>query len=388
MWFNNYIYKRAKATVCCFSPLLFLSLLWNSTSCNRTLSNIVPCDTIVIKHNIGRIRSFYSKEEKEQVNIYYYKNNSGRVVLNYCVGSLAPKTTFTLDNSFSNVIVENESNILVQFSSDPFFCRINNKSIIIDTVHMNMRQENGELFTINTTPYFCYIPIKKDSGTLFCESFLVSESNYAINPSSRKKMFSRPIYTKFSIGKQALSQQEGVGKFPETHLREDSTYYKYWYWVAPNKKLELATLFWFIDSIYVVDTKTGNQSSYYFRSKYQHHVNHTIDTSKIFDYNYLSKMGCESTSYMYLRYDSYREYYYIVVSRAMSAENEDGTRNSAADKPWSLIVLDKEFHQIGEIDMPKQYSKHDLMVVPEGIAIKDLSISSDKLSSFVICKLL
>lgn len=375
-----------KAAICCLNPFILLCLLWNSSSCNRTITELTPCDTISINHNVGQVRSYYSVEENEQVNTYFYKDDKGKAILNYCVGSLTPKTTFTIDNTFSNVIVESQSNILVQYASYPFFYRINKNSRLIDTLQINMLQENGEPFTLNTTPYFFYIPIEKDSGTLFCESFLLSESNYASSPSSRKKMFSRPIHTKFTIGKHSLSQQDGIGRFPVSHLREDSVFYNYWYWTALNKKLELATMFWHIDSIYIIDSKTGEQSSHFFKSKYQHHVNHMIDPNRRLDYTYLSKVGCESTSYMYLRYDSYRNCYYIVVSRAIPAENDDGTRNSSADKPWSLIVLDKRFNQIAEIDMPKQFSKHELMIVPKGIAIKDLSLSSDKVSVFVICK--
>ena len=348
---------------------------------------IVPCDTVALNHNVASVRSFYSVEENEQVNLYFYKNQSGKAVLNYCVGSLNPKTSFAVDNTFSNIIVENKSNALVQFGTEPFFYRINNSSFILDTLQLKMRQENNEFFTINTSPYFYYIPVEKDSGILFCESFLISESNYKLNTFSRKNAFSRPIYTEFSIGKNTVSQRDGIGRFPNTHLDEDSVYYNYWYWVAPNKNIELATMFWFIDSIYVIDTKTGKQNSYFFKSKYQQHVNHTIDPNNYFDYTYLSKVGCESTSYMYLKYDSYRNCYYVVVSRAMAAENEDGTRNSSADKPWSLIVLNEHFKQIAEIDMPDQFSKHEIMIVPKGFAIKDLSLSTATESVFVICKI-
>lgn len=293
MLFNNIFRKRPNAVLCCFTPLVLFPLLWNASSFSRAPSRIIPCDTLVLNHNVAKVRSFYSSEEKEQVNIYFYKNQSGKAVLNYCVGSLNPKTSFILDNAFSNIIIENKSNALVQFRTEPCFYRINNSSFILDTLQLKMRQENSEFFTINTSPYFYYIPVEKDSGILFCESFLISESNYKLNTLSRKNAFSRPIYTEFSIGKNTVSQRGGIGRFPKTHLDEDTVYYNYWYWVAPNKNLELATMFWFIDSIYVIDTKTGKQNSYFFKSKYQQHVNHTIDPDKYFDYTYLSKVGYE-----------------------------------------------------------------------------------------------
>ena len=70
----------------------------------------------------------------------------------------------------------------------------------------------------------------------------------------------------------------------------------------------------------------------------------------------------------------------------MPYENKDGTRNSSDDQPWSMIVLNSDFQQIAEIDMPDCLSKYQMMVVPKGIALMDKRLSDDEKTCYVILK--
>ena len=48
------------------------------------------------------------------------------------------------------------------------------------------------------------------------------------------------------------------------------------------------------------------------------------------------------------------------------------------------MVLNEQFEQLAEIDMPDHLSKHEIMIVPEGIAIQDNNLSDDNRACFVI----
>lgn len=342
-----------------------------------------PIDTLFIPHHITKIRSYYSAVEKTQVNTYFFIDSAGHAVFNYCINSLYPTTTFVLDNNFSNYFVVDRNNIIMEYQGDNrLFCK-DNANNITGILERDIGMEGDEPYALWTWQYAYYVPLCQDSGLLYSHRVLKSLNNYKKNLESRERKFSQPMITECTLNKERFAAQRGIGLYPASHLSKDSTYNHYWFWTAMNKDLDIVTAYFFIDSLYVIH-RDNTQSRHFFKSQYQHHVNETIDTAKANDYLYLSEKSCESTSYMYLRYDAYRDLYYVVVSKAMTYENEDGTHNDAADKPWSLIVLDSEFNQKAEIDMPNHLSKHELMIVPEGLAVKDPTLSDKNNFCFII----
>lgn len=95
----------------------------------------------------------------------------------------------------------------------------------------------------------------------------------------------------------------------------------------------------------------------------------------------------ENIGYTYNFFDSYREQYYIVVNHTQKYENEDGTLNDLSQRPWSIIVINKDFKQVDEIAMPKHLNKHKIFIIPEGIAVSDYSLSSEEETVFVVLKM-
>ena len=152
-----------------------------------------------------------------------------------------------------------------------------------------------------------------------------------------------------------------------------------------NKDTDLVAIYTFIDSLYVIH-RDGTQEQHYIHSKHQRHIQEEFDTANTYNYTELARTESAKTSYLGVVYDSYRNLYYITVSRPMPYENRDGTRNNVLDKPWSLLVLDSAFQQIAEMDMPDCLSKHELMVVPKGIALADKRLSDDEKTCFVILR--
>lgn len=257
----------------------------------------------------------------------------------------------------------------------------------IDTLSLYLGKRDNEDLVLGSMSFGIPFKMNKDSVRLYyTDVFLISTSSQ--NKVSRIRKFSHGFASEFEIGKHEITfDGKTIGAFPKIHF-SDSTYNHYWPWIALNKNLDFVTCYFFIDSLFVTHPDSS-QEHFPLLSRYKTGPSKTMDASKIFDYEYLSRDAAARLSYMYLRYDSYRDLYYVVAAKPMPFENEDGTRNSAADKPWSLIVLDSTFSQIAEIDMPEQLSKHEIMITKEGIAVMDekLTVQNPYKSVFVIFKL-
>lgn len=361
--------------------LLIISVLF--VFCGQSNTSVESIDTLYIYHNIGEVKSYYSAYEETQVNTYFSIDSLDRAVLYYCVNSLYPTATFVIENKFSGYFVVNRNKLVVKYAGDNHLYCIDSSSKITGVLELDLGMENNEPYVLAAMQYAYYIPVAQDSGLLYSSRFLMSYNNYKKDKDIRLRRFSQPMITEFTLNKERLTAHRGIGHYPLSHLSVDSTYNHYWFWTALNKDLDIVAAYFFLDSLYVVH-RNNTQDRYSLKSKYQHHVNETIDPNESNNYNYLAEKACESTSYMYLRYDAYRDLYYVVVSKAMPYENEDGTHNNAADKPWSLIILDSKFNQKAEIDMPKHLSKHELMIIPEGLAVKDPTRSDNNKSCFII----
>lgn len=366
-----------------FKSLVLLIISVCFVFCGHSRTSIEPVDTLYIYHNIGEVKSYYSADEKTQVNTYFSIDSLDRAVLYYCVNSLYPTATFVIENKFSGYFVVNRNKLVVKHAGDNHLYCIDSSSKITGVLEMDLGMENNEPYVLAAMQYAYYIPVTQDSGLLYARRILTSLSDYKINKDHRLQKFSKPMITEFTLNKERLTAHRGIGHYPSTHLSVDSTYSHYWFWTALNKDLDIVAAYFFLDSLYVVH-RNNTQDRYPLKSRYQHHVNETIDPEKSNDYIYLAEKACESTSYMYLRYDAYRDLYYVAVSKAIPYENEDGTHNNPADKPWSLIILDSKFNQKAEIDMPEHLSKHELMIIPEGLAVKDPTRSDNNKSCFII----
>ena len=366
-----------------FKSLVLLIISVCFVFCGHSKTSLTPIDTLYIPYNIARVQSFYSAVEKTLVNTYFSIDSVGHAVLHYCVNSLYPTTSFVLNNTFSDYFVVDRTKIIVSYVNDNHLYSIDSFSRVTNMLEMELGMEKEQPFILMTKPFAYYIPVTQDSGLLYARRILTSLSDFQINKDHRLQKFSKPMITEFTFNKERLTAFRGIGNYPSAHLSEDSIYRNYWFWTALNKDLDIVAAYFFLDSLYVVH-RNNTQDRYPLKSRYQHHVNETIDPNESNNYNYLAEKACESTSYMYLLYDAYRDLYYVAVSKAMPYENEDGTHNNAADKPWSLIILDSKFNQKAEIDMPEHLSKHELMIIPEGLAVKDPTRSDNNKSCFII----
>ncbi len=382
---NDLFSSYAKAFICfCIAFFAFFSLLTQSTSCSRKQLTLHCIDTLSISHDIGMVRSYYSPVENAILNTYYYTTDDGYAVLNYCKESIYPIKQFMHKNYIQNCIVENDSCLIIQFSADSFLLRVDNNGFVKDTITLNMRYENEEKYIMTTIMEHYYVPSKGDSGMLFCNCFLPSETDFLLNYSSRKSMFSKPVFDQLIVEKSRVEHTErGIGRFPNAHSQKDTVRYYYKGMSTMNKDTDIVKIYAFVDSVFIIH-RDGAQERHFFRSKYQKHENEMLTVS-VYDYVGLENFICSQTTYEGILYDPYRNYYYVVVTRPMNPENDDGTRKNLIERPWSLIVLDSDFRKLTEIDMPEHFVPYDCMVTSEGLAVMDYSLTEKNKNVYVIC---
>jgi len=390
-WIGKF-YLTEALTICQCFCIVFICFITNSCVTKQlAYKEIMAIDTVVLDYKISKIRAFYDPEYNTQVNTYFRNYNMGFAFC-FCMDSITPTTLFPIRTQICNYIIENKDSFIVQYADenlhDNIFYRIHFDKTI-DTLNLCLGQRDNENLELGSMSFGIPFKVNKDGVRLYYTNvFLESTSNYRINKSSRIKKFSYGFAAELEISKHKITfNGKTIGIFPKIHL-SDSVYNYYFPWIALNKDLDFVTCYFFIDSLFVTHPD-NSQEHFPLLSRYKTEPSKTIDASKTFDYDYLSRDAAARLSYMYLRYDYYRNLYYVVAAKPMPHENEDGTRNSAADKPWSLIVLDSTFSQIAEIDMPEQLSKHEIMITKEGIAVMDENLTAQNpgKSVFVIFKL-
>ena len=386
-------YNAETLTICQCLCIIIFCFIANSCA-NKPIifyKEIKAIDTVVLDYQITQIRSFYDPEYNTQVNTYFRNYNTGFAFC-FCIDSITPTTFFPVKTRLYNFIIENKDSFILQYADeDPnnnrlYRIHLDDK---IDTLDLYLGKRDNEDLVLGSLSWGIPFKINKDGiRSYYTNVLLISTSNYKTNETSRIRKFSHGFADELEIGKHEITfNGKTIGHYPKIHL-SDSVYNHYFPWIALNKNLDFVTCYFFIDSLFVTH-QDNSQEHFPLLSKYKTEPSKTIDTSKIFDYDYLARDAAARLSYMYLRYDYYRDLYYVVAAKPMPFENEDGTRNDPADKPWSLIVLDSTFSQIAEIDMPKQLNKHEIMITKEGIAVMDENLTAQNpgKSVFVIFKL-
>ena len=128
------------------------------------------------------------------------------------------------------------------------------------------------------------------------------------------------------------------------------------------------------DTVFIRDIKTQKEYTKALRSiKAREFVGIDFDSS--FDRYYYIKYATEHFKYNELFYNKYNNRYYRAVYHGMPFENPDGTLNSSFAQK-SMIVADKDFNVIDEIDFGSEYVVHYSIPTKRGVLI--LKISHEK----------
>ena len=346
---------------------------------------LTPIDTLYLPAQPLEIRTFYSFTDTTQVNTYFHFDENRKLYFNYCVNAVLPTISFPLKGLIGDYLIDEGSKLLIRYPQKNYFERIDSTGAARDTLFTDFGEKNDEAYTMDSFDFAFSCPIldlNNITKKYYTYTFLQSQSNYAINKVSREQMLSEKLITELTEEHQFLKATRRFGDFPQS-FNSNSTLFSYNFDVAMNKDTVFLLINEIFDSIFVI-CLDGSTKTHFMKSKYQNHKHDYIDKSRYLDNFYLDQIAMEKVMYIFILYDSYRNLYYIVVGKSAKHVNKDGTINDPYDKPWSLMVLNEQFEQLAEIDMPDHLSKHEIMIVPEGIAIQDNNLSDDNRACFVI----
>jgi hypothetical protein len=380
----SYVCTYAKTEVIrlCFGIIFaFLFCSCSALGQKGETLKITPCDTVELPISIQIVESFYMPEYNTQANtyfIYYPETHRHRFAL--CLDSITPAALFPVNSSISNYLIEDTNTFIYQSSHTKYLKRINTQGTILDTLYFGhfdiMHKDTLALSSMGALT----LPLTKTGTKRYYYSHTrFTKLSYAMeNFETRVKILQHPFVQKIAVTKDSvIFAQQDFTHYPQ-HFFSDKIYYTtFWPRVAINKDLDIITTYLYVDSLFVTHPD-NSQEKYPMKSRHKTKPTIPFDPKQKYDEIYGTKYACQNVSYIYLKYDSYREYYYEVATLPMPYENKDGTFNDPKDKPWSLIVMDSHYQQIGEIDMPNYLSKHDIMITPQGIAIQNKILSDEK----------
>jgi hypothetical protein len=97
--------------------------------------------------------------------------------------------------------------------------------------------------------------------------------------------------------------------------------------------------------------------------------------------HYVEQYTVEEPRYFQILYDQYFDCYYRIVLHSTELNNGDGTINTFADKPWSIIVLNNKFERQGEYIMKERLFDFTCIIPsPKGLLVSinhDLNPAKD-----------
>ena len=370
------------------SPFLFLLFLSQCFYCfsqdNDSFldEKIIPIDTLTIPHEITMPASLYSSEYNTQINYYFIEENDS-IKFVYCVDSIMPTSKFYIKEPLNSYLAINKEKIIVRYYSSKDYLVMNNQSMIIDTLNNNLKI--GDNSDIIISSFYYQFPIQCKNGEYLIYTELNEYKDVVFNWDYRKEKYSLPPISEIKITADDISFSKSFGEYPEKYRSEKGMFMSMFF-TSINKNNEVFLSFYEIDSFYVAKSDKPTLK-FPFKSKLKTSPFHFPDSIDIDDPYNRSLITSENIGYTYNFFDSYREQYYIVVNHTQKYENEDGTLNDLSQRPWSIIVINKDFKQVDEIEMPKHLNKHEIFIIPEGIAVSDYSLSSEEETVFVVLKI-
>jgi hypothetical protein len=321
-------------------------------------------------------------EYNTQVNTYFiYYPEAKHHGFALCIDSIKPTKTFPVKTLITDYLIEDTNTFIYQSSGERFLKRVNTQGTILDTLHFGflgtMHGDTLGLWAMSTLT----LPFNKmEAKRCYYSHTSFTKIKYDMgNIETRRKILQLPRVQVIEVSKDSVtSTQQRFTHYPKAFFSEKVSYSGYNGTIAFNKNLDIVIAHADIDSIFVTHTKDNSQEHFPIKSRHKPKSIEWYDTKQAIDYTYIMQYACRSFNYCLLHYDSYRDYYYIKTSLPMPYENKDGTINHPIDAPWSLIIIDGQYKQIAEIDMPDYLNINQMMIVPQGIAIENKILTEEK----------
>ncbi len=373
--------------------LILLSLYLFSCNSNKTDTNTkrswVSTDTVLLPIiNPVRVNSYYNKNNGNEYVSFIDVNNMKIYLIINDSNNNRKEHVFSYKEAFRNFKKDN-FNLFYFFKDTNSVYIILKNTIYPGSIKQSLVQifSNGKYRTLkmqNRSNQIYYIQppnspfsfIQKD--VFFATCFHKAKqgnhhlNDYQINSDSRKKEFSQPPALLFEIKDSIGRIIKEYGTYPKSLLDTTKIYYSYFpkYTLYNNK----AVVFTYSNFDTLYHTKNGKTTKYAFKSRNKHN-NPVFDMKQLYNYNYIMKYGCETSNPMYIKYNSRYKLLYLTYIKYQKFENKDGTMNRAVNNPFSIIVFDSLFHNIGEFDISKEYSKFNSFTTSKGLALKNNKLS-------------
>lgn len=132
-------------------------------------------------------------------------------------------------------------------------------------------------------------------------------------------------------------------------------------------------------NLYVFNRYSNGVSVVGARSRWHTNMANTLPGKSNLDTERKVKHATEMPFYDEVKYDFYRNLYYRFFAREMPLKNRDGTYNTWEDKRYTLIVMNRNFEVIEEIDLQNYWINPFVTFIAEdGICIKVLDNLNNK----------
>ncbi|MCX6232264.1 MAG: hypothetical protein NTZ33_12055 [Bacteroidetes bacterium] len=382
--------------------LIIIALFWLSiTSCKYIHKSqhwvFIPTDTINFAYkNISKMNSVYvdssiynwiSFSDKELSEIVLMKkgfynstfvfhiNNTIKeskqyIINNYQYFVKDTNKIFLLVSEKTKIIPEN-LNKIEQHNYKYSLLSINNKGEVVDTIKI-INNLDKNLILGHIYPYAIQ---NNEDSTIYITDVTVSSkfgskpnNDYCINVKSRLDMFSQENFVYIIVKKNNTAYIKSCNNhFPSILLDTNLIFYDYFPHFSISKSKSILHIYFDLDTIYEAKFLDNKTIKHPIQSKYKtKFVN--FDMNEYFNYEYIFKSSSEKSAFVYIKSNFKNGQIYVIVKKPIKYENSDGTVNNARDNPFSVIVIDSNYKQLGEFDIPPEYSKHNSFIVNNGIA--------------------
>ncbi len=314
-------------------------------------------------------RNIKIKNIDNQIIAYWinYKSNS------FYIHNLttSQKNNFTPDSSIVRVIHQDIDYQLLSINEIGFYSSIDKQLFILNVNGEIIREidineslsENDQ----NISPCsFQLVPFIYSENRMI---FPVAYTDLIINDTgSLKNYCKRDIAICFITDKQKCSYFT-YGQFPANY-KTGNMYDQLIFNFCLNNRHELIYSFAASDSVFVYSSEDGKfLQQHEAKSRFSKAFS-AYDLSKLTDLNYYRQFHLCNDFYGKIVYDQFRDLYYRVYKKEVSYLNDKGKIRSGNEIPWTLIILDKYFIKIAEIEFdPSLYSSVHIIPAEQGVYI-------------------
>jgi hypothetical protein len=350
--------------------LFLFSLLASFTFCGHTKFPEVPC-TVYLSDSITfpcQTRIFnsiiYGPDKKS--NIYFYNNSDNHKVIRLDgKGSIIDTITYSIP-----------SGKITGFCAitEDSFAFLQKKGLFL----YNSKSKNVREFKISRHGMNCYtipyvFPLEVSGNLAFFYSY---QDTLALNTKKNWELNVESTYdeTVFNLNTGHIENIK-AGGYPKEIYDDSNCYLSWWPIRCLNyQRHELVYLYPQSDLLYIYNYLNNVLRKVEIRNP-EFSQSDKFDFDKLTDFNYQLKYQAENCRNEDIKYNKFKNEYYIVFVPKGSYENTNTDEvTPSLDNPWSILVLDSNFTIKTKINFPaKKYDFISILPLQKGFLVGDYS---------------